>query len=175
MTIYTRTGDEGKTSLFGGGRVSKADNQVEAYGCVDELSSFIGVLLLHARGAEKSLLSSIQKQLYDIMAMLAGSTVSLEKLEKPIDEFESKIDALDKKLPHLHRFILPQGTESAVWYHVVRTVCRRAERHVTMLLSQKKVRLDRQLLKLSTKYLNRLSDLMFIMARYKNRGHEVVT
>ncbi|MFS8158897.1 MAG: cob(I)yrinic acid a,c-diamide adenosyltransferase [Candidatus Roizmanbacteria bacterium] len=175
MSIYTRTGDTGKTGLYGGVRVEKSDAQVEAYGCVDELSSFIGVLINQSQKTEKAFLTGIQKHLYDVMSVLAGAPVSLDELGTQTMAFEKKIDDLDKKLPKLTRFILPQGSELSVWYHVVRTVCRRAERHVSLLLKKRTLTVDHKHIKQVVMYLNRLSDMLFIMARFANKDHEVMT
>lgn len=166
MPIYTKTGDNGLTSLFGGKRVFKSDLQIEAYGSIDELSSFVGLVISKIENYDdKNFLEKLQKDFYKIMAALSGAKVNLSFLEKKIVEFEKKIDTLDKKLPKLKRFILPGGTESASWLHVLRVICRRAERKV-IKHSQKEL--------LIIKYLNRLSDLFFTLARYYNKGKEVV-
>lgn len=199
MAIYTKTGDDGTTGLFGGKRVKKYDAQIEAYGSVDELTSFIGIViaklppspsrhqdygrqarLRRARKKEKDreLLAHIQKDLYEMMGVLClpagrqvGGTVELKAIEKHIQLFEKKIDELDKKLPKLTRFILPQGTETSSWFHVLRTVCRRAERNVVRFFNGQSLR-DREII---VQYLNRLSDLFFMMARWYGKGKEVVT
>lgn len=175
MAIYTKTGDKGTTALFGGKRVSKDDDQIDAYGTVDELSSVIGVAI--SKPIDKKdgeFLTTIQKNLYAMMGVLCNATVDLKGLEGHIVDMEHYIDAQEKTLPELRNFILPQGTEESAWFHVIRTVCRRAERSLvdfleddngTIALSQKEVMLQ---------YLNRMSDLFFIMARKYNQGKEVL-
>ncbi len=182
MPIYTKTGDSGETSLFGGKRVKKYDSQIEAYGSVDELSSFIGVVITKLKDKKhKDLLTIIQKDLYNMMGTLCGATVDLTPAEGHIKLFEKQIDTLEKKLPKLTRFILPQGTEMSAWFHVLRTVCRRAERSVVKFFDNNLPagRQDRTIKPLSQKivvqYLNRLSDLLFMFARLYSKGKEVVT
>ena len=166
MPIYTKTGDKGTTSLFGGKRVSKSDLQIEAYGSIDELSSFSGLVAAKIKNkTDKNFLIELQKDFYKIMAVLSGAKVNLDFLEIKISNFEKKIDFLDKKLPRLRRFILPSGAEISSWFHVLRVICRRAERKV-IKHSQKELKV--------IKYLNRLSDLFFTLARYYNKGREVV-
>jgi len=167
MSIYTRTGDKGLTSLYGGKRVSKSDLRVEAYGSIDELTSFIGIVAAKTTKQDKKFLLDIQKDLYKMMSYLSGMDIDLEFLKKRAKEFENKIDQLDKKLPRLTKFIIPGETEISSWFHVLRTVCRRVERNVVRILHtnhQSPI----------TVYLNRLSDLFFTFARFYNRGHEVV-
>ena len=171
MKIYTKTGDEGLTGLFGGGRVSKDDPRVEAYGDVDELNAFIGV----ARAAElmpriDEVLVPVQRDLFSIGALLA--TPDLEKMhdhltkaqidDGRIRELELAIDACDRELEPLRAFIVPGGTPKAAALHVARTVCRRAERRVIHL--QKEVEIPQ----IVVVYLNRLSDLLFTLARVAN-------
>lgn len=172
MKIYTKTGDNGETSLFGGRRVVKHDNRVEAYGTVDELSSFIGLTVAYLDpGSDVVFLTGIQEDLWKIMAFLSGSTTDLDYLKKRVLAFEKKIDTLDSKLPQLRRFILPGGTKNAALFHVCRVVCRRAERRVTALLGT-----DQKIfLSITIKYLNRLSDLLFVYARWYAKGKEVLT
>ncbi len=166
MPIYTKTGDQGETSLFGGRRISKADIQVDAYGTVDELTSAIGVAIAKEKSGEtKVLLSDIQKDLYSIMAYLAGAKVDIEYLSQSVKQFEQYIDLTQSKLPELNSFILPQGGEISAWYHVVRTISRRCERVlVAYSRTLKKVGDDEENI---LTYFNRLSDLFFIMARQK--------
>lgn len=166
MPIYTRTGDKGTTGLFGGKRVSKSDHQIEAYGSIDELSSYIGLTISVIKDkSEQVFLMDLQRDLYKIMAALSGAKVRLDFLEARIVYFENKIDSLDKKLPELRKFILPGGTEISSWFHVLRVICRKAERKV-IKHSLKELQI--------IKYLNRLSDLFFTLARFHNRGKEVV-
>lgn len=172
MRIYTRTGDDGDTGLFGGGRVSKDDPRVEAYGDVDELNAAIGL----ARAIElmpriDEVLAPIQRDLFGLGAILA--TPDLEKMREQlakariddarITQLERAIDAGEEELEPLKAFVLPGGTPKAAALHVARTVCRRAERRVVHL--QQTVELP----PLVTIYLNRLSDLLFVLARVANR------
>lgn len=173
MTIYTRTGDRGETSLYGGKRTSKANYQVEAYGSIDELTSFIGLLNSKVKGKKSKLfLAEIQKDLYQIMSHLSGSNVTVNYLNKRVKEFEKQIDQMDKKLPKLTRFILPGGNELSAWFHILRTVCRRSERNVVKF--SEKPTTDNRLLT-TVKYLNRLSDLFFTLARFYNKGKDFLT
>jgi cob(I)alamin adenosyltransferase len=171
MKIYTKTGDTGQTGLFGGGRVSKDDPRVEAYGDVDELNACLGV----ARAVEimpriDEVLVPIQRDLFSIGALLA--TPDLEKMhdhlakaridDDRIVSLEKEIDACDRELEPLRAFIVPGGTPKAASLHIARTVCRRAERRVISL--QKEVEIPQ----IVVVYLNRLSDLLFTLARVAN-------
>ena len=171
MKIYTRTGDEGETGLFGGGRVPKDHPRVAAYGDVDELSSTIGV----ARATEPvgffdPLLESVQRDLFAIGGQLATPepakvAKALEKAdlsEARVAEFERVMDAADRELPPLRAFVLPAGTAKAAALHLAHTVCRRAERSVVRLARESDVP------PLFVVYLNRLSDLLFTLARLAN-------
>jgi cob(I)alamin adenosyltransferase len=171
MRIYTRTGDEGETGLFGGGRVAKDDPRVAAYGDVDELNSAIGV----ARAAAPPELfdvelEAIQRDLFSIGGHLATPDPEkvLAALAKAqlgaarVGEFESAMDAADVELPPLRAFILPAGTPKAAALHLARTVCRRAERSVVGLAR------EAQVPDLFLVYLNRLSDYLFTLARLAN-------
>ncbi len=173
MKIYTKAGDAGDTGLFGGGRVPKDDPRVEAYGDVDELNATIGV----ARATSPlpridDILLPIQRDLFAIGALLA--TPDREKMQQHltkarvddarITELERAIDACDAELEPLKAFILPAGTAKASALHVARTVCRRAERRVVHL--QDTVELP----PLVVVYLNRLSDLLFTLARVANKS-----
>ena len=172
MKIYTRTGDEGDTGLFGGGRVAKDDPRVEAYGAVDELNAALGL----ARSIEMmprvdEVLAPVQRDLFAIGALLAtpDHDKMREQLAKAriddgrIAELERAIDAGEVELEPLKAFILPGGTPKAAALHVARTVCRRAERRVITL--QRTVPLPQ----LAIIYLNRLSDLLFVLARVANK------
>ncbi len=155
------------TSLYGGKRVLKSDSLVEAYGTVDELSSFMGLTVSKIRSTkDRSFLISIQKDLYLIMASLSGTNTDLTFLDPRIMEFERAIDQYDKKLPKLTKFIIPGGNEVSALFQVLRVLTRRAER--------KTVALDDGRYLLPIKYLNRLSDLFFTMARSYNRNREIV-
>ena len=171
MKIYTRTGDSGQTGLFGGGRVSKTHPRVEAYGDVDELNAALGM----ARAIEMmpridEVLVPVQRDLFAIGALLA--TPDLDKMkrqlekasidERRIKELEQSIDDGDAELEPLRSFIVPGGTPKAAALHVARTVCRRAERRVIALDQE-------EIPAIVVVYLNRLSDLLFTLARVANR------
>ena len=161
MKIYTKTGDGGTTSLIGGYRVDKDDLRLEAYGTVDELSSFVG--LLDAKISEdddKDILKRIQRDMFLIGASLA----SVEERECSVDTtyVEKAIDNAQALLPQLHSFILPGGCETAALAHVCRTVCRRLERQLVRL--QKTVFVEPVIMS----YVNRLSDYFFVLARKCN-------
>lgn len=198
MRIYTGTGDDGKTSLYGGKRVLKSDLRMEAYGTIDELNSAIGVVITIGDQRQKTKdkrqdkrkkitvkinrwLKEIQKDLLLIGSLLAGYdnnqqlTINSQQLEKWIYE-------LERKLPSLRNFILPDGTKTASFLHFARSICRRAERRVVELWQKEKPGVSRELhprggirftpqdksIKEITIYLNRLSDLLFEMARSVN-------
>ncbi len=174
MAIYTKTGDRGETGLFGGKRVKKYDIQIKAYGAVDELSSYIGLVSSHLKNKEEILfLINLQKDLYLLMSFLSGAKMELSGLESKVGEFERRIDNLEKALPKLTRFILPGGTETASWFHLLRVICRRAERQAVRFFDEKKiVNKNRDAI---LQYLNRLSDLFFVMARSHAKNKEIVT
>ncbi|QQG44365.1 MAG: cob(I)yrinic acid a,c-diamide adenosyltransferase [Candidatus Roizmanbacteria bacterium] len=175
MTIYTKTGDKGKTSLFGGKRVLKCDCNIEAYGSIDELSSIIGLIISKEKNKDKKqLLTDVQKDFYQIMSSISGANVNLASLLKKINFFEQEIKNIELRLPVLNRFILPGGTEIAALLHISRTVCRRAERDVARYFeTEKKDHKIQNYKSFILPYLNRLSDLLFIMAREANKNNEV--
>ena len=164
--IYTRGGDQGETSLGDGSRVSKLDCRIGAFGTVDELNSSIGVVLAgDVPEAMRGPLERVQNELFDVGADLSvpwGVTDRLRVEQGMIDRLEADCDAFNAELPELRSFVLPGGTEAAARLHVARTVCRRAERDV--LLGSEEVDLNPLVLR----YLNRLSDLLFILARAAN-------
>ena len=162
--IYTRTGDKGKTSLFDGKRVLKSDKKVETYGTIDELNSAIGAAsaFIKIRSINKEL-EEIQNDLLEIGSSLAVSTtLPADQLKKRPVEFEKLIDRLTKQLPPLNQFILPGGGKGGSLLHLARTVARRSERRVVGLSKSEKVD------DIIIIYLNRLSDLLFTMARFVN-------
>ena len=174
MSIYTRTGDKGTTSLFGGKRVSKSDPQVEAYGSVDELTSFLGLIISKLPPTNHELITT-QKDLYKIMAYLSGAKTDLKFLKKRVKDFEKQIDRLDKKLPKLTRFILPGGNQLSAWFHILRVTCRRSERSVVKYFTSLSQPYTLYPNPLVIKYLNRLSDLFFNLARFYNKGKDFLT
>ena len=165
MKIYTKTGDQGTTSLFGGKRVSKSDLRIDAYGTVDELNSYIGLLRdQEVNKKRKEVLVEIQDRLFTVGSILAtepGNTkVKIPALiETDISLLEKEIDQMDLQLPPMKFFVLPGGHPSVSFGHVARTVCRRAERLVIALDHNEKVD------ELVVKYLNRLSDYLFVLCR----------
>lgn len=171
MRIYTRGGDQGKTSLAGGRRVPKSDARVEAYGAVDELNAIIGWSLVRIKEeALRDELLEVQRALFAIGAQLANPDFRPESAkpkevitEDLIESLERSIDRMEAALPALTTFILPGGGEAGALLHVARCVCRRAEREVVRLSSVG--RLPDQLIP----YLNRLSDYLFVAARYLNQ------
>jgi len=167
MKIYTKTGDNGDTSLFGGGRVSKSSLRIEAYGTVDELNSTIGLARSFGLTEESErLCNTIQNDLFVLGADLATPPESRVKIDRInhdyVTRLEHFIDGLEDTLPKLRFFILPGGTQPASALHLARTVCRRAERKLVEACRQEDISDD------CLHYLNRLSDLLFVMARYEN-------
>ena len=170
MRIYTGTGDQGTTGLFGGGRVDKDDPRVEAYGAVDELNACIGVAIAHLEpGALAERLSDIQGDLFTLGAELACVQGLEDRLSLTLiassdaKRLEALIDEVEMRLAPLKAFVLPGGSRAAAFLHQARTVCRRAERRVITARARNPVR-DEILV-----YLNRLSDLLFVLARDANR------
>ena len=168
MKIYTKTGDKGETSLFGGKRVSKDSLRIEAYGTVDELNSIIGVCRsMNTVQEVDAILHEIQYDLFTLGADLATPETLQSKSVKRIQvsdtaRLESHIDMIETKVTPLTSFILPGGHRSAAMMHYARTVCRRAERCVVQLSHEEKIS-DQSII-----YLNRLSDLLFMVARWVN-------
>jgi cob(I)alamin adenosyltransferase len=167
--IYTKTGDKGKTSLFNGVRVLKSDDRVNAYGTIDELNSSLGVAVAILNGKHEKqielvdLLLTVQQDLFAIGSSLANPNAKpLPALMKQVVAYEEAIDVMTKELPTLKNFILPGGGVSGAQLHMARTICRRAER-LLVALSQEST-IDQ----VAVIYLNRLSDLLFTMARYVN-------
>ncbi|WP_202080357.1 cob(I)yrinic acid a,c-diamide adenosyltransferase [Caldalkalibacillus salinus] len=169
MKIYTKTGDKGQTSIIGG-RVSKDDLQVEAYGTVDEANSIVGVAVSTLNEAEEELkkeLEDIQHELFDCGSDLSMKEGAEDKYEYKVNEnmikrLEARIDVYVDEAPSLQRFILPGGTQAAAHLHVARTVVRRAERRVVSLAERQTIN------PFVRQYLNRLSDYLFAVARIVN-------
>ena len=168
--IYTKTGDRGETGLLGGPRVSKDDPRIEACGTVDELNAAIGVA--RAAGAADDAdvtLARVQSELFDVGAELSTPDAKAHDMERigtaQISELERAIDRYEAELEPLKQFILPAGAEVSARLHFARTVCRRAERRVVSLWKQPGVNVREELLI----YLNRLSDLLFVLARWMNQ------
>jgi cob(I)alamin adenosyltransferase len=165
MKIYTKTGDKGYTSLVSGRRVLKSEIALEAYGTIDELNSFIGLLITNLKGDDVNLhLSKIQNILFNIGSLLAKDGAAFEGYpelkDDHIDQLEVMIDKLDAELPPLKNFILPGGSISISYAHICRTICRRAERRVVALAEG-----DEESFSLIIQFLNRLSDFFFILSR----------
>ena len=177
--IYTGTGDKGTTSLVGGQRVSKASERIESYGTIDELNSFIGLLITAMEeGPDADFLSFVQHKLFNIGSYLATDQETTEiqvpsrVTEESVARIEREIDRLDAELPKMRAFILPGGCRSAALAHVCRTVCRRAEREIYRLV-ETAVPVEELVLK----FINRLSDYLFVLARKEcihNNGKVVI-
>lgn len=175
MAIYTRTGDDGQTSLVGGQRVSKACDRLEAYGTIDELNSHIGLLICHCtQAADRDFLQWVQRRLFVVGGNLATDNEagdvpeSLIVAADSVERVEKEIDRLQASLSPMRAFILPGGGVASAQAHVCRTVCRRAERCI-LRLQEAGGRVDATLLRL----VNRLSDYLFVLARHLNHtdGH----
>ncbi len=178
MKIYTKTGDEGKSSLFGGDRISKDDLRLESYGTVDELNSFLGLLISELKDTYpmSATLIRIQHLLFNIGSLLATADESLLASLSGLDVADIKvledgIDEMQKDLKPLTQFILPGGSKATAYAHVCRTICRRAERRIVGL------DLTNSAFEFVVPYINRLSDYLFVLARHINAdlGHEDVT
>lgn len=175
MKIYTKTGDLGETAIFGGKRLSKSAAQVSAYGDIDELSAWLGVIMNDGLEPDDArMCSEVQNMLYGCMSMLSGATLDTVPLIKHTAAVEKHIDVLDAQLPELRHFLLQQGTKTSVMWHVVRTVCRRAERSVVGFVDGQN-ELDRESYRPMLQYLNRLSDLFFVLARAYNTTEKEAT
>jgi len=160
--ITTRTGDRGTTGLADGSRLPKSAPRITAIGDIDELNSAIGVLITQVEDpGHRSRLATIQHQLFDLGGELAVPGRQVIATEQ-VEELEAQIESLNADLPPLQEFILPGGSPAAAWCHLVRTICRRAERSLTAVD-------DRQEDSHALPYLNRLSDLLFVLARVLNR------
>ncbi len=165
--IYTRGGDAGETSLGDGSRVPKQDLRVACYGTVDEANAVIGVARLHAEGESDAMLARIQNDLFDLGADLSTPAPqrgkeALRIVKSQVERLEHEIDALNAELKPLDSFVLPGGTPCGAALHLARTVVRRAERLVAELAAREKVNPE------ALKYLNRLSDHLFVLSRHVN-------
>jgi cob(I)alamin adenosyltransferase len=166
--IYTRGGDKGETSLGDGARVPKQSLRVEAYGTVDEANATIGLARLHTAGEVDAMLARIQNDLFDLGADLCTSQTgrraagALRIVAAQVKRLETEIDAMNAQLQPLNSFVLPGGTPAAAYLHLARTVTRRAERLTCALAAEEKVNPE------AIKYLNRLSDHLFVLGRQVN-------
>ena len=165
MKIYTKTGDKGETSLFGGKRVSKFNDRIQAYGTSDELMSWIGLIRdQNIENKHKEVLKEIQDRLFTLGAELAADP-DKPKLKKPdlhesdIESLEKEMDVMNDMLPEMTHFVLPGGHTTVSYCHLARTVCRRCERLVIELSTKEEIN------ELVIKYLNRLSDYLFVLSR----------
>ena len=179
MKIYTKTGDKGETALYGGTRVSKASARVESYGTIDELNSFIGFAKTEI--TVEKVLNQLKKIQFDLFTVGSESATPTDKLtlangksrlslvisETEIEELENWMDDFEEELQPLQYFILPGGGKAATSLHICRTVCRRAERSLVFLNETEAVRPE------LIKYLNRLSDYQFVLARYMSKINNV--
>jgi len=165
MRIYTKKGDSGKTSLSAGREISKASQQIAAYGAIDELSSLIGVVLSFNPSTEiAKVLLRVQKELFVLGAQLSNLIPPAGGIQKThITRLEKEIDGWQKKLAKLKNFILPGGNQIGATLHLARVVARRAEREIVKLSEEEKVSKNALI------YLNRLSDWLFVLARYANK------
>ena len=169
--IYTRTGDKGTTGLASGERRKKHDLRVEAYGTVDETNACVGLARLHTEGEVDAMLSRIQNELFDLGADLATPETEkplpyepLRILDAQVERLEREIDRLNEALSPLRSFVLPGGSPAAAALHLARTVCRRAERLVVALAEKP----GEAISPAAIKYLNRLSDFLFVASRHEN-------
>lgn len=162
MKIYTRKGDEGKTSILGPDKLYKDDVRIKAYGTIDELNSLIGLIILEVNDEIKSHLTKIQSNLFDVGSDLASVNPLNSIIQNDVSYLEKTIDTFDDELPELKSFILPGGSKASSWLHLGRSVTRRAERDITTL--SRNAEINKQIIP----WINRLSDLFFVWARYSN-------
>ncbi len=173
--IYTKKGDQGTTCLVSGETVDKSHTRLDSYGTLDELNSYIGYARLELKNISKldPLLFEIQNDLFNIGSQLANTDPNIKSklpniFDKDVLKLEKCIDELTEELPDLKNFILPGGTKASGLLHIARTVCRRAERIIIKLKTE-----NNPIDPLFIQYINRLSDLLFVMARYANKTHNV--
>lgn len=182
--IYTRAGDKGETGLLSGERIEKDDPQVEAYGTVDELNTVLGIAKIHSSRRIADYIHDIQEHLFYVNAELAFNPDSLTEQNKmmqsprkinskDVEHLENIADALSEEMPLLKNFVIPGGTKSAAFLHLSRAICRRAERRI--ITFSRDHRINPELIK----YVNRLSDLLFVFSRYENieegDGDEIIS
>ncbi len=171
MKIYTKTGDKGSTSLLGGTRVSKGHERINAYGTIDELNSFLGLVSdLDPDEKRVNLIREVQTRLFTIGSSLAAETDRAKDFKPDLEEdditvLEEAIDEMNESLPVMKNFILPGGHQLVSFSHVARTVCRRAERLIITLAATEEIE------EIVIRYLNRLSDYLFVLAR--KQGHDL--
>lgn len=164
MPIYTRFGDKGDTIILSGKTIKKDDSLIEATGSVDELNAAIGVVVAFSDDQElKDILTEVQKNLFAIGAELASEKTTKVITPAKTERLEKIIDETEPKLERLTHFVIPGGSKTASTLHLARTICRRAERAVVSAMAKHKINSE------IIKYLNRLSDLLFVLARYENR------
>ncbi|OGG24183.1 ATP:cob(I)alamin adenosyltransferase [Candidatus Gottesmanbacteria bacterium RIFCSPLOWO2_01_FULL_43_11b] len=168
MPIYTKTGDTGMTSLFGGKRVLKCEELVDVYGSLDELNSWVGLIASQIKTKDiQRFLFSIQEDLFTIGSNLAGAKTEIKQLSGRVAEMEKRIDTMENKAGKLRNFILPGGSQLASFVHIARSICRRVERQTVALKQKEDV--DSKILI----YLNRLSDFLFMVARLINHEEHI--
>ena len=172
MKIYTKSGDQGETSLFGGQRVSKTHARIDAYGTIDELNSALGIVRTCTMAQTlEPLLKRLQNELFVLGSDLATPLEKNSRIHRitqaHVDQLEQDIDHLEASLKPLKTFILPGGSQESAYLHLARTICRRAERIVISCNKSEKISAE------SLIYLNRLSDLLFVMARYQNHTRNI--
>ena len=177
MKVYTKNGDKGNTQLLGGTNISKDNNRLECYGTIDELNAHIGHIYdQEIDSVSKIIMLRIQNTLFDLGSNIAFDQKAKNLIiphlaENDIVIIEESIDAMEKNLPTLTNFILPSGHSTSSYCHIARTVCRRAERSLVRLMTNEKVE------EINIKYLNRLSDFLFVLSRYillLNKKEEVL-
>lgn len=168
MPIYTRTGDKGLTSFFGGKRTFKCDRLIDVYGSIDELNSWVGLLAADTKETRvQKFLRVIQADLFIIGSTLSGWKGDVNSLSGRVVQMEHEIDKLEKRLSPLHHFILPGGSLGGARAHITRSICRRVERQLVALAQKESVN------PVFIQYLNRLSDLLFMFARFINKNARV--